>query len=107
VYVPAVDSFARFINSMSDQDWSWWPFLHLRPPADVTFTRGRLLLVIAHFAPMLGGIVALLLWRLGGRTLETNVWIDLAAILGLVIGMYVAAKCWNHRARQLRAAATK
>jgi hypothetical protein len=39
----AIDHFENAINEISDKDWSWWPFLWLRPEKDVPIALNRLI----------------------------------------------------------------
>ncbi|MGI5864590.1 MAG: hypothetical protein ACOX6T_21420 [Myxococcales bacterium] len=98
-----------FINRLNDLDWSWWPFLRLRPPRHEPFTTLRVATVALAFAALPGallGIASLLMLGSWDATIVVrNVSAGMGATTGLffIVFRFVFAVCWNRRAARLRA----
>lgn len=100
----AMDELEAAINDVSDKDWSWWPFLWLRPEKRSRLSVGR----IATLA-VLYGLPASVLTEVG---IKFHYAASLPELVGsalffpvffLVIGSVMVAPMWNRRADRLRA----
>ena len=100
----ALDQLEDIVNEVSDRDWSWWPFLWLRPEkhADLSLARMASLAVLY-------GVPSSALMALGVFLFRTPSVQEIALtsacfpLLFLFIGSVVVAPMWNRRADRLRA----
>lgn len=98
-----------FMNSLTDQDWGWWPVVSLRPPKDRDIDNLTLLKMTCFFGPAMG--LVMLLFRVRSLEALTLQRIVLHLVLGCV-AFFILYKLsfaffWNRRARRLRAKATQ
>ena len=99
-----IDQLEDAINEVSDRNWSWWPFLWLRPEQDA-----RLTLTTITALSVLYGVPSSLLMGFGITLQRTPSMVELgftAAAFPLVflfIGSVIVAPMWNRRADRLRA----
>jgi hypothetical protein len=56
-----LDHLEKAINEVSDKDWSWYPFLWLRPKKHQSMGPFRLLAVAVLFGLPIGGLISLAL----------------------------------------------
>jgi hypothetical protein len=100
----SMDQLEEAVNEVSDKDWSWWPFLWLRPEKQEHLSLGRVASV-----SMLYGVPASVLLALGiklqyAASLAEHVATGLVfPLLFLLFGSAVVAPMWNRRADRLRA----
>jgi len=97
-----LDSLERAINDVSDQDWSWWPFLWLRPEKTETFTLGRSAILSLLYGVPLGGLMMLV--AAFSRPEFHEIAPVLAAIFPVLlffVGSSLVAPMWNRRAERL------
>ena len=53
------DQLERLANSLLDKDWTWWPFVFLRPPRRDRMDTRRVIRMSLYFGPMFGLAVML------------------------------------------------
>lgn len=98
-----------FVNSLTDQNWGWWPVLSLRPPKDSDIDNLTLLKMTCFLGPATG--LVMLLFRVRNLEALTLQRIALHVVLGcaifFVLYKFTFAFFWNRRARRLRAEATR
>jgi hypothetical protein len=99
------DRLERLANSLLDNDWTWWPFIFLRPRRREAMNTRRVLWMTVYFGPMFGLAVMLAVANL---RLYTEVQIDLRRLVLATIGAFAVyrmtfAVLWNRRASRLRA----
>jgi hypothetical protein len=100
----SMDHFEESVNAVSDKDWSWWPFLWLRPEK-----QERLTLVRVASIAMLYGAPASALMALGIKLQYAATRPELVAmglffpVMFLCLGSVVVAPMWNRRSDRLRA----
>lgn len=100
----SMDQLEAAVNEVSDKDWSWWPFLWLRPEKQAHLSLGR----VASLSVLYGAPASVLL-ALGIRlqyaaSLPEHVATALFfPLLLLLFGSVVVAPMWNRRADRLRA----
>jgi len=96
------------MNDLTDMDWGWWPFLHLRPRREDYIDLRLLFRMCLHYGP----IIAL---AFIGIDLAADDPVSIPTIVGYAIGcpliffvMYLIsfAYFWNRRADRLRTAAS-
>lgn len=98
------DRLERLSNSVLDEDWTWWPFLFLRPNRRDPMDTRRVLWMGIYFGPMFG-LAVMLAAEVVGRYAAIRV-----GLLGIVIVTISAfsvyrmtfAVLWNRRAARLR-----
>lgn len=92
------------VNEVSDRDWSWWPFIWLRPEKHVALSLSRVVVL-----SLLYGVPSSLLMAVGVgafRALTVPELVQTAAsfpVVFLFMGSLVIAPMWNRRADRLRA----
>ena len=100
----SMDQLEAAVNEVSDKDWSWWPFLWLRPEKDAHLSLGR----IASIS-VLYGVPASVLSELGiklqyAASVPELVGIGLLfPLMFFCFGSVVVAPMWNRRAERLTA----
>lgn len=100
----SMDRLEESVNEVSDKDWSWWPFLWLRPEKHQHLSFARIVLV-----SMLYGVPASALMALGIKLQYAATRSELVGtglcfpLLFLFFGSVVVAPMWNRRSERLRA----
>jgi hypothetical protein len=98
-----MDALEETINEISDRDWSWWPFLWLRPEKHAQLSLARIVsLAVLYGLPcsVLMGVATSVL-----RTPSTPELLFTAfafPLLFLFSGSVLVAPMWNRRAERLR-----
>ena len=99
-----LDELEEIVNAISDRDWSWWPFLWLRPEK-----RDDLSLARVMGSSMLYGIPSSLLMMFAITLSRAPSLAEMAftavafPMLFLFAGSALVAPMWNRRAERLRA----
>ncbi len=99
-----LDQLEDVVNEVSDRDWSWWPFLWLRPEKREHLSLGRSLTL-----SVLYGVPCSVLMGFGTSVLRTPSLPELLftaaafPLLFLFTGSVLVAPMWNRRADRLRA----
>jgi hypothetical protein len=99
-----IDAVEEVINEISDRDWSWWPFLWLRPEKHAELSLGRIVIL-----SVLYGIPSSVLLGLGIslQRVPSHTELVLTAfafpMMFLFSGSILIAPMWNRRAERLRA----
>ncbi len=99
-----LDQLESVVNDLSDRDWTWWPFLWLRPAKEARLTRRRLAAMAVLYGLPLSLMLCLgLRATIPAARADDGVWVALAALpfafllhVGLVVG-----PMWNRRAARL------
>lgn len=98
-----LDRIEHFGNRLTDADWSWWPFVFLRPEPDQLMDTRYVAHITRYFGPFYGLFFVGLLLLTSQLTL-----LGLAlSIVGFPLCFFVAyrltfAVAWNRRARSLQ-----
>ena len=92
------------MNSLTDQDWGWRPFLFLRPDKEQDMTNTLLLKMTFCFGSSLAALLLLLRWLVEHTITPACI---AAVVVGCWVGFLLAYKFtfaifWNRRARRLR-----
>ncbi|HSO32631.1 MAG TPA: hypothetical protein VLT33_08945 [Labilithrix sp.] len=98
-----MDALEETINEISDRDWSWWPFLWLRPEKHVQLSLARIVsLAVLYGLPcsVLMGVATSVLRALS--TAELLFTAFAFPLLFLFSGSVLVAPMWNRRAERLR-----
>src|SRR3954452_23284009 len=99
-----LDAIEETVNEISDRDWSWWPFLWLRPDKHVELTLARIMsLSVLYGLPcsVLMGVASSILRA--PSLAETVFTVFAFPMLFLFAGSALVAPMWNRRAKRLRA----
>jgi hypothetical protein len=102
----ASERFENAVNTLSDMDSGWWPFLFLRPAQEDRITNLRVAALSLLYG-LTGGMLANIALRLSGEDAReaahlTFFTFPVAATLGFfVIYKLTFACCWNRRAARL------
>ena len=100
----SIDRLEEVVNEVSDRDWSWWPFLWLRPKQDAHLSLGRMMSL-----SVLYGVPSSILMGFGITLQRTPSMAELMftgaafPLLFLFTGSVVVAPMWNRRADRLLA----
>ena len=100
----SIDQLETSVNEVSDMNWSWWPFLWLRPEKHEHFSLAR----VASIA-MLYGTPASAVMAVGIKVQYEASLPELVGtgmffpLLFLFFGSVVLAPMWNRRSDRLRA----
>jgi len=98
------DELEETINEISDRDWSWWPFLWLRPEKHAELTLARVVVLSLLYGAPCGVLTAIASSLLRARSLPETLFMPLAfPLLFLFAGSAIVAPMWNRRAERLRA----
>ena len=99
----SLEIFEKAINEVSDKDWSWWPFLWLRPEQHAALSLTRLFVISMLYGIPCGAVSHLAVVLLEPRARESfPVLLVGLPLLFLFIGSVVVAPMWNRRAERLR-----
>lgn len=102
----SLDVFEKAINEISDKDWSWFPFLWLRPEQHTKITLTRVVSIAVLYGLPMSGVMCLALRQLAPATSQQ---LFAAAItfplMFLFLGSVVVGPMWNRRASRLAARA--
>ena len=98
------DQLERLANSILDEDWTWWPFLFLRPSRRDPMDTRRVVWMSVYFGPMFGLAMMLAVQnlRLYADIRFGFVGIITATISAFSIYRMTFAVLWNRRAARLR-----
>ena len=93
-----------FMNSLTDQNWGWWPVVSLRPPKDRDIDNLTLLKMTCFFGPATGLFMFLFRFRsVEALTLERGaLYLVVGCVIFFSIYKLTFAFFWNRRARRLR-----
>lgn len=99
----SLDAFEEAVNEISDTDWTWWPWLWLRPKKAEPLTLARVVAMAILYGAPLSGISAICL---GCVSAEARAYAPFA-MLGyplafLFLGSVIMAPMWNRRAERER-----
>ncbi len=99
-----LDRIEDLVNDMSDKDWSWWPFLWLRPAREARLSLRRSFVMTALY-----GLPLALVLCVGFRLTMPRAHAEQAALVALVSVplaflfhlSVVIGPMWNRRAERL------
>jgi hypothetical protein len=92
-----------FLNWLSDQDWGWWPVIHLRPPKDERMTMA-IVLKLSLLALLPFGLMTFYFYRRLG--IYGSAMVVLVLDLFFVANAGIFATAWNRRAARLQGSRT-
>lgn len=99
-----MDNLEAAVNDLSDNDWSWGPFLGLRPGKHERLPFTRVALLSAFYGIPLAALLELgIKAQYAASTTELVATAAFFPLLSLVVGSVVVAPMWNRRAERLRA----
>ena len=100
------DQIEDVVNEVSDRDWTWWPFLFLRPEKNVDLSLARVVSVSVLYGLPASVLLAFgVFFARGPSTSEVLTAASAFPLLFLFIGSVIVAPMWNRRADRLRARA--
>ncbi len=100
------DQIEEAVNEVSDRDWTWWPFLFLRPGKDEDLSLARVVSVSVLYGLPASVLLAFgVFFARGPATSEVLIAAAAFPLLFLFIGSVIVAPMWNRRAARLRARA--
>ena len=92
------------INEISDRDWSWWPFLWLRPEKHAALTLSRVMALSLLYGLPCGVLTATAASLMRAASHSDSLFLSLTfPLLFLLAGSAIVAPMWNRRAERLRA----
>ena len=87
---------------LTDADWAWWPFVHLRPAKEQLMTTGFVAKLTLVYGPIAAFLLVALVWNDGERNPAVLVSFALLTMLAFfVVYRLTFARWWNERANQL------
>jgi len=93
----------KAVNEVSDKDWSWWPFLWLRPAQDAPMTLPRLAVIAFLFGAPIGAMLTVAASLLHPEAkLTAPVLIAMFPLVLFFIASVLVGPMWNRRAERLR-----
>ena len=99
-----MDTLEQIMNSLSDQDWGWWPFLFLRPEQD-EYMDNILVLKLTLYYGLFFSIVGILFLSATGVELMVQqliVGVLLFHVFFFALYRVSFATMWNRRASRLQ-----
>ncbi|MBX3229857.1 MAG: hypothetical protein KIT84_05940 [Labilithrix sp.] len=94
------------VNEVSDKDWSWWPFLWLRPEKHEPMTLTRLATVAFLFGAPIGAFLTVVGAMVNPEAkYAAPVLLAIFPLLLFFVASVVVGPMWNRRAERLRARA--
>ena len=98
------DILEKAINEISDKDWSWWPFLWLRPEKHARMSLRRVTAISLLYGVPFSGLMLLALRRIQGIAAQQQfVAAIVFPMMFLLLGSTVIGPMWNRRAERERA----
>lgn len=101
-----LDAIERAMNGLSDTDWGWYPFLHLRPAQSESMTTTHVACMAVRFGPLVGAVAAAAaMIRKGGTEHALDTFggsVFAATLFFFVVYRPTFAVAWNRRASRLR-----
>jgi hypothetical protein len=98
------DELEETVNEISDRDWSWWPFLWLRPEKHAELTLSRVIALSLLYGLPCGVLTATASSLMRAASHSNSLFLSLAfPLLFLFAGSAIVAPMWNRRAERLRA----
>jgi hypothetical protein len=98
-----IETLEKAINEVTDKDWSWWPFLWLRPDPHERLSLPRLAVVALLFGLPCGVCLATALSFAGPKAHPTFFMAAFPMLL-FFIATALVGPMWNRRAERLIAA---
>lgn len=90
------------VNEVSDKDWSWWPFLWLRPEKHQPMTLSRLAVVSLLFGAPIGAMLTVIATLLSPESkMVAPVLLAIFPAVLFFIASVLVAPMWNRRAERL------
>ncbi len=100
----SLDRLEDVINDVSDRDWSWWPFLWLRPEKTAHLSLTRILSLSVLYGVPASVLMGFAISVLRAPSTPELLFTAFAfPMLFLFTGSVVVAPMWNRRADRLRA----
>ena len=99
----SLDAFEEAVNEVSDKDWTWWPFLWLRPQQHEPLGLARVVAFSFLYGLPCSGLACLALAFVRPETRAMVPFVGLGFPLAfLFLGSVIIAPMWNRRAERLR-----
>ena len=95
-----IETLEKAINEVTDKDWSWWPFLWLRPDPHERLTLPRLAVVALLFGLPCGVLVATAL-SVAGQNAHSTFVVAAFPMLLFFVATALVGPMWNRRAERL------
>src|SRR4051794_4401315 len=99
-----LDAIEETVNEITDRDWSWWPFLWLRPEKHAELTLTRIVSLSVLYGLPCSVLMGVANSILRAPPLSETLFTAFAfPMLILFAGSALVAPMWNRRAKRLRA----
>ncbi len=99
-----LDALEETVNEISDRDWSWWPFLWMRPEKHAKLSLLRIGSLSVLYGVPCSVLIGFALSLLRASSLTERLFTAVTfPLLFLFAGSVVVAPMWNRRAERLRA----
>jgi hypothetical protein len=99
-----LDALEDTVNEITDRDWSWWPFLWLRPEKHVRLSLTRIVSLSVLYGVPCSVLMGFAFSLLRASSLTERLFSAVTfPLLFLFAGSVLVAPMWNRRAERLRA----
>jgi hypothetical protein len=100
----SIDLLEEVVNDVSDRDWSWWPFLWLRPEKHAHLSLVRVMSLSVLYGVPSSVLVGWGITLHRAASVQELLFAGAAfPLLFLFTGSVLVAPMWNRRAERLRA----
>jgi len=98
----SLETLESAVNEVSDKDWSWWPFLWLRPAQHEPMTLARMATVALLFGAPIGAMLTVFATMLSPESKSVApVMVGLFPMVLFFIASVLVGPMWNRRADRL------
>jgi hypothetical protein len=93
----------KVLTYVADQNWTWWPMLHLRPSVQNKITNVIVLKTSLFFGPLTGFLIILLDICINNKlSIFRSIFIVIVSwLLFIILSKLTIAFFWNRRATRL------
>ena len=93
----------NFMNKLTDMEWSWWPFIKLRPSKDQKMTTLHVAKMALYFGSLYGVFTYFIFHaqRYGFNIIQLIIYTILFIIMFFVFYRLTFAYFWNVRATRI------
>lgn len=96
-----MNAFVKIMNSMTDMDWGWWPFLFLRPKKDEFMTSRIVAKMSLYYGTFYGIFLGLYIYKTTNSLPLSALSIPKFIVLFFLVYRLTYAIFWNIRVKEL------